>query len=606
MKKLRGFSLMEMMIVLLIVAIIAAASAPMINKKLVKTAAGSSSPWVWTSLINNSIAYNLKGNNDSVATIGATDAPRTLKTRLYISSTNTQFPQISLGMDGNKGLHIKANDSSLLITDRANAYAENTVTIGRDALSSKGGVIIGDSAQTASDATDVVAVGLGSRASSDSSTAVGHAANAVSANSIAIGHSASVAQDSSESIAIGRASASGTNSTVIGAGASSTSGNTTSVGERAQAVGDFATAIGSDARALTRASVALGRSSRADGGLGAAVALGTQSEALAFGAHATGWHAIARAGRTVALGYFTEARRTATGSIAIGSNATTEGQQSIAIGSQASAANTNTIAIGNHTQVTNGEEGIAIGNTTNVGSGSVAIGSQATALGRFATAIGAGANASNNSSTAIGVGAFTRDANQIVLGAPNQTVYIPGHLVVGRNVILNNDLGSAYTAVRPVNYYNNGINYGLRVIAGMSQSGVDLFRMSTASIPSTPNGSLSDRRLKNVGKPFVGGLEQIKKLEVFNYTFKQDKTKTPQVGVMAQDLQKVFPNSVFKGDDGFFRIKMDEMFYAIINAIKELDTKVTYLMDREKKINELQHQVNTLEKRLTALEKKVK
>lgn len=71
MKKLRGFSLMEMMIVLLIVAIIAAASAPMINKKLVKTAAGSSSPWVWTSLINNSIAYNLKGNNNAVATIGA-------------------------------------------------------------------------------------------------------------------------------------------------------------------------------------------------------------------------------------------------------------------------------------------------------------------------------------------------------------------------------------------------------------------------------------------------------------------------------------------------------------------------------------------------------
>ena len=37
MKKMRGFSLMEMMVVLLIVSIVAAATAPMINKKLSKT-----------------------------------------------------------------------------------------------------------------------------------------------------------------------------------------------------------------------------------------------------------------------------------------------------------------------------------------------------------------------------------------------------------------------------------------------------------------------------------------------------------------------------------------------------------------------------------------
>ena len=55
----KGFSLMEMMIVLLIVAIIAAASAPMVNKKMVRDAAGSSSPWVWTSLTNNSIAFKI-------------------------------------------------------------------------------------------------------------------------------------------------------------------------------------------------------------------------------------------------------------------------------------------------------------------------------------------------------------------------------------------------------------------------------------------------------------------------------------------------------------------------------------------------------------------
>ena len=51
MKRLSGFSLMEMMVVLLIVAVVAAASAPMVNKKMLN-AATEKSPWVWTGLVN--------------------------------------------------------------------------------------------------------------------------------------------------------------------------------------------------------------------------------------------------------------------------------------------------------------------------------------------------------------------------------------------------------------------------------------------------------------------------------------------------------------------------------------------------------------------------
>ena len=40
---------------------------------------------------------------------------------------------------------------------------------------------------------------------------------------------------------------------------------------------------------------------------------------------------------------------------------------------------------------------------------------------------------------------------------------------------------------------------------------------------------------------------------------------------MAQDLEKIFPKAVFKGDDGFLRIRMEDMFYALVNAVKELD-----------------------------------
>ena len=106
----------------------------------------------------------------------------------------------------------------------------------------------------------------------------------------------------------------------------------------------------------------------------------------------------------------------------------------------------------------------------------------------------------------------------------------------------------------------------------------------------------SDRRLKYVGKENTSGLDKIRQLKVFNYTFKKDAKKEQHVGVIAQDLQKIFPNAVKKGADGFLTIRMEDMFYAVINAIKELDAKY---QAQEKRINEL-------EKRIEKLEAKVK
>ena len=105
------------------------------------------------------------------------------------------------------------------------------------------------------------------------------------------------------------------------------------------------------------------------------------------------------------------------------------------------------------------------------------------------------------------------------------------------------------------------------------------------------------------GKEFTSGLDKIKALKVYNYTFKKDTTKTPHVGVIAQDLQKVFPSAVKKGTDGFLTIRMEEMFYAMINAIKELDLKY---QAQEKRINDLEKQLQKQDARLKLLESKIK
>ena len=127
----------------------------------------------------------------------------------------------------------------------------------------------------------------------------------------------------------------------------------------------------------------------------------------------------------------------------------------------------------------------------------------------------------------------------------------------------------------------------------------------------------SDVRLKNVSGNSTAGLKEINALEVKNFTYKDDKEKTPHVGVIAQQLKNVFPNSVIKDKKGYYRIKTEEIFYAMVNSIKELCTQIQTLtakvagLDKritelEKQNQELKKQNSEFEKRLQKLEKSVK
>lgn len=119
-----------------------------------------------------------------------------------------------------------------------------------------------------------------------------------------------------------------------------------------------------------------------------------------------------------------------------------------------------------------------------------------------------------------------------------------------------------------------------RPVSGFEHNGTDKPLAHMKDIESCCPDITSDVRLKNVGERFTAGLSEIKKLNIYNYTFKNDPNKLPQVGVIAQDLKMVFPNAVTKGEDGYYKIRWDEMLYAAINAVKELNTKVAKIADR--------------------------
>ncbi|MBD5401835.1 hypothetical protein HDR58_03400 [bacterium] len=187
----------------------------------------------------------------------------------------------------------------------------------------------------------------------------------------------------------------------------------------------------------------------------------------------------------------------------------------------------------------------------------------------------------------------------------NTTTVINGNLIVrGRTYLtfgnkLRNftkmDVGSSGMDEGVGNYHGKTIDEYYTCADNQTK-----YSLSQHCIPITPKSS--DRRLKNITSKNIAGLKELNKLKVYNYTFKNDEQKLPHVGVIAQDLQKVFPNSVFEGKDGYLRIRWDEMFFTSINAIKELDKKIVALVKRTVNI---ETQIAQLEKENTSLKSQV-
>ncbi len=117
-----------------------------------------------------------------------------------------------------------------------------------------------------------------------------------------------------------------------------------------------------------------------------------------------------------------------------------------------------------------------------------------------------------------------------------------------------------------INFLNKRARIFEQFFPGLSSSGFGEYLRSLVGLDS-------DARLKNIYGDSTAGLNEINALKVKDYTYKADKTKTPHVGVIAQELQKVFPNSVIEGSDGYLSITQEEMFFGLVNSIQELSDK---------------------------------
>jgi len=314
------------------------------------------------------------------------------------------------------------------------------------------------------------------------------------------------------------------------------------------------------------------------------------------------------ANKLIAIGYDTNP--SGTNSIAIGTNASVSGRDSIAIGHNAHVSGNASILFGSGCELIHDRCLALIPPTSNSGEGAKANTSITIPNSVNVVPIGGGnvtpQQLPANNAVLIGIGAQT---------VITDNVYIPEMLYAGNisaNRIATNEI--YFVNATTINATNITANTLTADYVNITTNEIYVNGQQLIAVPQQPQEK-SDIRLKNIMGENKNGLDKIKQLKVYNYTFK-NKPSEKRVGIVAQHLMKVFPDAVSKDENGYYVIRQEDMFYALVNAVKELDIKVKSLVETvsnidknyyslENDLKKLSKQVETNASRINMLETKV-
>jgi len=225
---------------------------------------------------------------------------------------------------------------------------------------------------------------------------------------------------------------------------------------------------------------------------------------------------------------------------------------------------------------TTGSNNVAIGDSsllTNKGYSNVAVGSEVLAqnsTGNGNTAIGDCALLVNNGSKNIAIGYYAgandnNSSNKLYI-ANSQYSDANTSLVYG--VFDDDGDGSITTSNQKVR-----INGNLEIAHNAYKPGGGSW------------DAISDIRLKDVIGSYTKGLKDILKINTVRYKYKKNNPynysgEEEHIGVVAQEIQKVFPEAVTKDQKGYYQVDKTPVDYALINAVKELKAENDELKQR--------------------------
>jgi len=125
------------------------------------------------------------------------------------------------------------------------------------------------------------------------------------------------------------------------------------------------------------------------------------------------------------------------------------------------------------------------------------------------------------------------------------------------------------------------------------------------------NGTLfmaSDERLKGNIEPLRASLDKVMRLQGVSFEWRREKNlgdrnaKSRDIGLIAQEVEKVMPELVHTDGKGYKAIAYDKLVPVLIEAIKEQQIEIN---DQHKEINDKDARIERLEKALEKMERRM-
>jgi hypothetical protein len=183
--------------------------------------------------------------------------------------------------------------------------------------------------------------------------------------------------------------------------------------------------------------------------------------------------------------------------------------------------------------------------------------------------------------------------------APTYNLSVSSNTASGYTVISNTNLAAGGQTWR---WYSSSTGSSLGPNAmcfGLGACLLEIFSSGNATLSGTLTQS-SDIRLKRDIQPIENALDSVTQLNGVTYYWKNpDKEQNKQIGLIAQNVEKVFPEAVKTDAQGFKSVAYQNLVAPIINALKEIRA---WMFQTDERVLSLEKDNTELKKKNAAME----
>ena len=355
--------------------------------------------------------------------------------------------------------------------------------------------------------------------------------------------------------------ATGSYSTAMGYNTTASGNYSFASGQLSTASGTFSTAMGSFTTASGGRTTAMGYNTTASADY--STSMGYYTTASGFNSVAMGYRSIASGWNSFAIGYGTTSEGNASTGSPYYKNEALE-ERSFVIGGRNKATGVKSFTLGND----NLAQGLG---SSSIGENNISTGDYSMALGLFSESVA-------KKSFAFGNNAYADGYNTTAIGSAN---------TVDDSAIADQWNKNNRAFVIGNGFYDDDS-------AQLTRS--DAFTVwfnGDATLAGNLNIN-SDARLKANILSLGSTLSKLLQIDGKSYTMKKDESEKQKIGLLAQDIEKVFPELVSESN-GVKSVNYQGLVPVLINALKEQQTEIDRLKTQEERLERLERLVGAMD-----------